>query len=85
MILQLGSTKSIAVKKNPFSQSTENVDVSEVNVTNISDNCVNTVTAVIIVSVGTMPLKLVLWEDASYDAIGNWTQAQAEARIIELL
>ena len=85
MILQLGSTKSIAVKKNPFSQTTENVDVSEVNVASISDNCVDTVVATILVIPGTMPLKLVLWEGAAYTAIGNWTQAQAEARIIELL
>jgi len=28
---------------------------------------------------------IILWEGNEYDAIGNWTQEQAEARIIELL
>ena len=28
---------------------------------------------------------LVLWSDEAYDAIGNWTQEQAEARILEIL
>jgi len=28
---------------------------------------------------------LTLWEGASYDAIGNYTQEQAEARYLELL
>ena len=28
---------------------------------------------------------LVLWRDAAYDAVGDWTEAQAAARIIELL
>jgi hypothetical protein len=28
---------------------------------------------------------LTLWEGTEYDSIGNWTQAQAESRIIELL
>jgi len=28
---------------------------------------------------------LTLWEGDSYDAIGNWTQSQAESRIIEIL
>lgn len=28
---------------------------------------------------------LILWEGEAYDAIGQWTDEQAEARIIELL
>ena len=28
---------------------------------------------------------VILWEGAAYDAAGDWTQAQAEARILELL
>lgn len=31
------------------------------------------------------PQPLVLWEKATYDAAGDYTQAQAEARILELL
>ena len=29
--------------------------------------------------------SLVLWEGDEYDSVGDWTQAQAEARILELL
>jgi hypothetical protein len=31
------------------------------------------------------PQPLVLWRDAAYDAVGDYTQSQAEARILELL
>jgi hypothetical protein len=31
------------------------------------------------------PLPLTLWSGAAYDAIGNWTEAQAEAQITTLL
>lgn len=34
----------------------------------------------------TMRLKpLTLWSNEEYDAIGDWTQAQAESRVLELL
>lgn len=29
--------------------------------------------------------SVVLWEGDEYDSIGDWTQAQAEARILEIL
>ena len=32
-----------------------------------------------------IPRPIKLWEGAAYDAIGDWTQAQAEARILEVL
>lgn len=31
------------------------------------------------------PYPLVLWEKAAYDAAGDYTQAQVEARVLELL
>ena len=31
------------------------------------------------------PFPLVLWEKESYDAVGDYTQAQVEARVLELL
>jgi len=31
------------------------------------------------------PRPLVLWEKAAYDAAGDYTQAQVEARVLELL
>lgn len=29
--------------------------------------------------------SVVLWEGDEYDAVGDWTQAQAESRILEIL
>ena len=41
---------------------------------------------VVFYSVGKSPVsKLVLWEGKDYDTIGNWTFAQVDARIKELL
>ena len=31
------------------------------------------------------PRPIVLWEKATYDAVGDYTQAQVEARVLELL
>lgn len=31
------------------------------------------------------PVPLILWEKDAYDAAGDYTQAQAEARVLELL
>ena len=31
------------------------------------------------------PKTLTLWENLEYDAIGDWTQKQAEERLLELL
>lgn len=39
----------------------------------------------VIARVQPCPFPLVLWEDTAYDAAGDYTQAQAEARILELL
>lgn len=30
-------------------------------------------------------IKYVLWKDAAYDAIGDWTNAQAETRLREMV
>jgi hypothetical protein len=32
-----------------------------------------------------LPQPINLWEGEAYDAIGNWTQAQAEVRLAEIL
>lgn len=40
---------------------------------------------VVTVALGRLGGGLVLWSGDEYDAIGDWTQAQAEARIVELL
>jgi hypothetical protein len=31
------------------------------------------------------PVSFVLWSGAAYDSIGNWTQEQADARVLELI
>jgi hypothetical protein len=59
------------------------VSVTEVELVSISDNCATEVKAVI--KVAGKGRVLVLWKDADYTAIGDWTQAQANARIEELL
>lgn len=58
-------------------------NVAEVDVITISDDTVSKVTAVIQIS-GVQKVYT-LWEGDAYTAIGDWTQAQANARIIELL
>lgn len=35
--------------------------------------------------VARIPRPLILWQGDAYDAIGDWTQEQAEARVTELL
>ena len=39
----------------------------------------------VVAQVRPCPRPLVLWEKAAYDAAGDYTQAQAEARILEVL
>ena len=38
-----------------------------------------------VVSIEGRRKEIILWEGDAYDTIGDWTQAQAEARIIVLL
>lgn len=44
-----------------------------------------TIVASILLNSEGKSIGLLLWADAEYDAIGQWTDAQAEARIKELL
>ena len=39
----------------------------------------------VVAQIRPVPRPLVLWEKEAYDAIGDYTQAQAEARVTELL
>lgn len=39
----------------------------------------------VVVQIRPCPRPLVLWEKEAYDAAGDYTQAQVEARILELL
>jgi hypothetical protein len=57
------------------------ITINELDIT-IIDN-VNRKSAV--AQIRPCPRPLVLWEGAAYDAIGDYTQAQVEAKITELL
>lgn len=66
------------------------ITTDTITITNIIDNQQSVVVDLII---GTSILsqlrkRLILWDSTttpSYSSVGNWTQEQAEARIIELL
>ena len=62
------------------------IEASSCDIITISDNTVDNVTAV--VNVNGYEKVLVLWDSntvPTYNQIGNWTQNQANVRIIELL
>jgi hypothetical protein len=80
MILPINPPKQVIVAPAIPAQS---VEASELTIVTISDNTVDCVTAV--VTIDTYDLVLILWEGPAYIAIGNWTQEQANARILELI
>ena len=51
----------------------------------IIDDMVNSVVATVYLNGCPAPLQLVLWSGQAYQAIGNWTTAQALAQITALL
>ena len=57
------------------------ITVSELDVIIIDNNKRKTCSAII----RPCPLPLVLWKGDSYDAAGDYTQAEAESRSLELL
>ena len=62
----------------PVTEESDSVDVITIN-----DDTVNSVIALI--SIKNIERTLVLWEGQAYIDIGNWTQEQANARILELI
>jgi hypothetical protein len=56
---------------------------AEVDVITINDNTINAVVALI--RINGLAQALTLWQGSEYIAIGNWTQEQANARILELI
>lgn len=83
MIIPVNPPKNVVVVPAQPAQTTE---ASEVEIVTISDNTVDNVTAV--VKVNGYDKVLVLWDQntvPTYAEIGNWTQQQANSRIIELL
>lgn len=59
----------------------DTITVSEVNVILIDNSKKKRVSAQLIPFLDT----ITLWENEQYDAIGEYTQAQAESRILEIL
>lgn len=58
-------------------------EASEVDIITINDNTVDSVVALI--SINGIQQVLTLWQGEAYIAIGNWTQEQANARILEII
>jgi hypothetical protein len=75
-MVALGQSKNITV------QPARTVTASSVTVGRIVDNPSEKRVVAFIRELGN---PLVLWEDAAYDAAGDWTQAQADARIKALI
>lgn len=74
-------TKTIEVKS---STPSETVSVSEVDLISITDNATDK-KIVALVEINGVQKAITLWEDDAYDAIGDWTQQQANEKIISLL
>lgn len=83
MILPINPSKTVTITPAVPATTTQ---ASECDIITISDNTVDSVIAV--VNVNGYDKVLVLWSSdtvPTYDQIGNWTQNQADERIIELL
>jgi hypothetical protein len=80
MILPIDPPKQVVVTPEVPAQT---VEANEISIITISDNTVDAVTAV--VNVMGHDKVLTLWEGQAYIDIGNWTQDQANARILELI
>lgn len=83
MKIEINPPKNVVVIPAQPAQTTE---ASEAEIVTISDNTVDCVTAV--VNVNGYNKVLTLWDQntvPTYSQIGNWTQQQANDRIIELL
>lgn len=72
MAVSLGTTKNVVVRP------AESVSVSELNVLRWIDRPSDKVVLAFVKEINN---PVVLWEGDAYDAAGDWTQAQAEARL----
>ncbi len=80
MILPINPPKEVVIVA---ATPAETIEANELSIITISDNTVDSVVAV--VNVMGYDKVLVLWEGQAYINIGNWTQDQANARILELV
>lgn len=81
MILSVNPPKNVTIEPAVPAEVLDNV--SEVDIVTISDDTVSKVTAVI--NIRGVSKVYVLWEGQAYIDIGDWTQAEANARILELI
>jgi pyridoxal/pyridoxine/pyridoxamine kinase len=82
MIINFDS-KAVTIKAAIPAVAAVTTNISEVEVLSVQDNCEDTVVA--FVKIDDKPKRIILWQGADYQAIGDWTQEQANERIIELL
>lgn len=68
-------------RKDGTVRSFDPITLNQLDITIIDNNKRKSVVAKIV----GIPKALVLWKDQEYTNIGDYTQAQAEARILELL
>lgn len=83
MILEINPAKDVTITP---AIPEETVSATEVTVITISDNTIDAVVAAIVVN--GYNKVLTLWNASTiptYEQIGDWTQVQANARIIELI
>ena len=83
MILPINPPKQVVVVA---ATPAETIEADELSIITLSDNTIDTVTAV--VNVMGFDKVLILWNNhttPTYTQIGNWTQDQANARILELI
>lgn len=84
MILQLNKTVTVNASTKVLGPKNNKIDITFVKILNIQDNCKNKVTALIMLNDFTSE-RLTLWEGEAYNNIGDWTQEQANQKIISLV
>lgn len=82
MILQLNKSVTIKAKNKVLGPKNVDITIDKVKLINIVDNCINKVTASVKVNDFTTE-QVVLWEGEDYTNIGNWTQEQANKKIVD--
>ncbi len=76
MALSLGATKNVTVRP------AETASLTEVNVLRWVDRPSD---KVVVAFIKELANPIVLWEGDAYDTAGDWTEAQASARLISII
>lgn len=81
-------TKNIVINPPPFSNNQgQIINPPQININSeifpiFTDN---TYTKTVFAQIQNIPVQIILWSGADYENIGDWTQAQAESRLLEVL